>query len=113
MQADHPWLPCRKLASEDQARVFITDALLTTLMCAPRSVYSWDIVVTRAGVPWDSHQALCCILTETCLPVLSCSSPGCALNCQTLCFQLNGRRLSITCQAAMPAWQRVLLQPVR
>ena len=50
-QADHLWLPCRKLASEDQARVFITDALLTTLMCAPRSVYSWDIVVTRAGAP--------------------------------------------------------------
>lgn len=31
------------------ARVFITDSLLTTLMCAPRSVYSWDIVATRAG----------------------------------------------------------------
>lgn len=29
--------------------MFITDSLLTTLMCGPRSVYSWDIVVTRAG----------------------------------------------------------------
>lgn len=39
----------RKLASEDKAQVFMTDVLLTSLMCAPRSVYSWDIVVTRAG----------------------------------------------------------------
>ena len=29
--------------------MFITDSLLTTLMCAPRSVYSWDILATRAG----------------------------------------------------------------
>ena len=29
--------------------MFITDTLLTTLMCTPRSVYSWDIVITRAG----------------------------------------------------------------
>ena len=42
-------LGCRKLASEDKATVFMTDVLLTSLMCAPRSVYSWDIVVTRAG----------------------------------------------------------------
>lgn len=27
----------------------MTDVLLTSLMCAPRSVYSWDIVVTKAG----------------------------------------------------------------
>ncbi|KAK9826613.1 hypothetical protein WJX74_005621 [Apatococcus lobatus] len=39
----------RQLASEDQGRVFVTDTLLTTLMCTTRSVYSWDIVVTRAG----------------------------------------------------------------
>eukprot|EP00884_Botryococcus_braunii_P013268 jgi/Botrbrau1/21942/Bobra.0249s0065.1 len=39
----------RQLASEDSAKVFCTDILLTTLMCAPRSVYSWDIVVTRIG----------------------------------------------------------------
>lgn len=42
-------LVCRRLASEDQASVFMTDVLLTSLMCAPRSVYSWDIVVTKAG----------------------------------------------------------------
>lgn len=29
--------------------MFITDSLLTTLMCTPRSVYSWDILVTRAA----------------------------------------------------------------
>ena len=29
--------------------MFITEALLTTLMCAPRSVYSWDVVITRAA----------------------------------------------------------------
>ncbi|KAK9809722.1 hypothetical protein WJX73_010444 [Symbiochloris irregularis] len=39
----------RRLAGEDAATVFITDSLLATLMCSPRSVYSWDIVVTRAG----------------------------------------------------------------
>lgn len=29
--------------------VYITDALLTTLMCVTRSVYPWDIVITRHG----------------------------------------------------------------
>ena len=40
---------CRRYAKEDAAQVFITDALLTTLMVTPRSVYAWDIVVTRAA----------------------------------------------------------------
>ncbi|KAK9990004.1 hypothetical protein SO802_024989 [Lithocarpus litseifolius] len=39
----------RRLASEDKATVFATDTILSTLMCAPRSVYSWDIVVQRVG----------------------------------------------------------------
>ncbi|ERN01136.1 hypothetical protein AMTR_s00002p00208760 [Amborella trichopoda] len=39
----------RRLANEDHATVFATDAILATLMCAPRSVYSWDIVVQRVG----------------------------------------------------------------
>ncbi|BDA42750.1 Eukaryotic translation initiation factor 3 subunit D [Coccomyxa sp. Obi] len=39
----------RQYAKEDAAQVFITDSLLTTLMCTPRSVYSWDILVTRAA----------------------------------------------------------------
>ncbi|KAL0013895.1 hypothetical protein SO802_000964 [Lithocarpus litseifolius] len=39
----------RRLASEDKATVFATDTILSTLMCAPKSVYSWDIVVQRVG----------------------------------------------------------------
>jgi hypothetical protein len=27
----------------------VTDTILTTIMCAAKSVYSWDIVVTRVG----------------------------------------------------------------
>jgi hypothetical protein len=29
--------------------VFVTDAILATLMCASRSAYSWDIVVDKIG----------------------------------------------------------------
>ena len=39
---------CR-LANEDKATVFAIDTILSTLMCAPKSVYSWDIVVQRVG----------------------------------------------------------------
>ena len=39
----------RRLANEDKATVFATDAILSTLMCASRSVYSWDIVIQRVG----------------------------------------------------------------
>lgn len=39
----------RRLASEDEGTVFATDAILSTLMSAPRSVYSWDVVVQRVG----------------------------------------------------------------
>ncbi|KAL9392491.1 hypothetical protein Peur_016411 [Populus x canadensis] len=39
----------RRLANEDKATVFATDNILATLMCATRSVYSWDIVVQRVG----------------------------------------------------------------
>ncbi|KAJ7946991.1 Eukaryotic translation initiation factor 3 subunit D [Quillaja saponaria] len=39
----------RRLANEDKATVFATDTILSTIMCAPRSVYSWDIVVQRVG----------------------------------------------------------------
>ncbi|KAG9133179.1 hypothetical protein Leryth_027444 [Lithospermum erythrorhizon] len=39
----HAWL------RSDKATVFATDSILSTLMCAPRSVYSWDIVVQRVG----------------------------------------------------------------
>jgi len=40
----------RKLVkSEPNANVFVTDAILATLMCASRSAYSWDIVVQKIG----------------------------------------------------------------
>ncbi|XP_028767047.1 eukaryotic translation initiation factor 3 subunit D-like [Neltuma alba] len=39
----------RRLANEDKATVFATDTILSSLMCAPRSVYSWDIVIQRVG----------------------------------------------------------------
>ncbi|KAH9855066.1 translation initiation factor eIF-3 subunit D [Lenzites betulinus] len=37
------------LASKDTATIFTTDVILSVLMCAPRSVYPWDIVVVREG----------------------------------------------------------------
>ncbi|KAK1298566.1 Eukaryotic translation initiation factor 3 subunit D [Acorus calamus] len=39
----------RRLANEDRATVFATDTILSALMCAPRSAYSWDVVVQRVG----------------------------------------------------------------
>lgn len=37
------------LAEHDAAQVFATDNILSLLMCAPRSVYSWDLVLERRG----------------------------------------------------------------
>ena len=37
------------LARENAGHVFATDAILATLMCAPRSNYSWDVVAHRVG----------------------------------------------------------------
>ena len=39
----------RDLAKKGVGRVFATDALITGLMCATRSVYSWDVIVERRG----------------------------------------------------------------
>jgi len=33
----------------DQGNVFATDLILASLMCSPRSIYPWDITVTRVG----------------------------------------------------------------
>ena len=38
-----------QLASKDTATVYTTDVILSGLMCAPRSVYPWDIVIVREG----------------------------------------------------------------
>lgn len=37
------------LAERDEATVFATDNILSLLMCAPRSVYSWDLVLVKQG----------------------------------------------------------------
>ncbi|KZT05567.1 eukaryotic translation initiation factor 3 subunit 7 [Laetiporus sulphureus 93-53] len=39
----------QELASKDTATVYTTDVILSVLMCAPRSVYPWDIVILREG----------------------------------------------------------------
>ncbi|GAX73308.1 hypothetical protein CEUSTIGMA_g762.t1 [Chlamydomonas eustigma] len=39
----------RKLADAASARVFATDSILTTLMCVRSAIYSWDILITKAG----------------------------------------------------------------
>ncbi|PYH87697.1 eukaryotic translation initiation factor 3 subunit EifCd [Aspergillus ellipticus CBS 707.79] len=37
------------LADKNEATVFATSDILSMLMCAPRSVYSWDIVIVHQG----------------------------------------------------------------
>ncbi|KAK9467849.1 eukaryotic translation initiation factor 3 subunit D [Lipomyces arxii] len=39
----------QQLAQNNEAKIFATDSILSTLMCSPRSVYPWDIVVNREG----------------------------------------------------------------
>ncbi|GBE79807.1 Eukaryotic translation initiation factor 3 subunit D [Sparassis crispa] len=39
----------QELAAKDTATVYTTDVILSVLMCAPRSVYPWDIVIVREG----------------------------------------------------------------
>ncbi|KLO10228.1 translation initiation factor eIF-3, subunit D [Schizopora paradoxa] len=38
-----------KLAKENTATIYVTDSILSFLMCAPRSVYPWDVVIVRKG----------------------------------------------------------------
>lgn len=39
----------QELADKDEATIFATDSILSMLMCSPRSVYPWDIVIVRQG----------------------------------------------------------------
>lgn len=39
----------QQLVGKDVAKVYTTDIILSVLMCAPRSVYPWDIVIVREG----------------------------------------------------------------
>jgi translation initiation factor 3 subunit D len=38
-----------QLAEKKEGKIFATDSILSVLMCAPRSVNSWDIVIERRG----------------------------------------------------------------
>ncbi|KYK55973.1 eukaryotic translation initiation factor 3 [Drechmeria coniospora] len=38
-----------ELAERGEATIFATDSILSMLMCSPRSVYPWDIVIVRQG----------------------------------------------------------------
>ncbi|CUA70366.1 Eukaryotic translation initiation factor 3 subunit D [Rhizoctonia solani] len=39
----------QQFANKDTATIYATDSILSLLMCAPRSVYPWDIVIIREG----------------------------------------------------------------
>ena len=39
----------QELADKNEATIFATDSILSMLMCAPRSVSPWDIVILRQG----------------------------------------------------------------
>uniref|UniRef100_T1J6Y3 Eukaryotic translation initiation factor 3 subunit D n=1 Tax=Strigamia maritima TaxID=126957 RepID=T1J6Y3_STRMM len=41
--------PIIRQLAKTEGNVFATDAILATLMCCTRSVYSWDIIVQRVG----------------------------------------------------------------
>jgi translation initiation factor 3 subunit D len=39
----------QELASTNKANIFVTDTILSMIMCATRSVNPWDIIITREG----------------------------------------------------------------
>jgi len=39
----------QELAEKDEATIFATDTILSMLMCSPRSIYPWDIVIVGQG----------------------------------------------------------------
>ncbi|PHH91274.1 hypothetical protein CDD83_1136 [Cordyceps sp. RAO-2017] len=39
----------QELADRGEATIYATDSILSMLMCAPRSVYPWDMVIVRQG----------------------------------------------------------------
>ncbi|GAA5830659.1 hypothetical protein JCM11251_002552 [Rhodosporidiobolus azoricus] len=39
----------QELAAKDKAQIFVTDSIISMIMTAQRSVYPWDIVLTREG----------------------------------------------------------------
>jgi translation initiation factor 3 subunit D len=39
----------QRLSSEKAAQIFVTDNVLSMLLCASRTVYPWDMIITRKG----------------------------------------------------------------
>ncbi|KAJ3891708.1 eukaryotic translation initiation factor 3 subunit D [Lentinula edodes] len=39
----------QQLVNKNTATIYTTDVILSVLMCAPRSIYPWDIVIVREG----------------------------------------------------------------
>ena len=39
----------QELADKDEGTIFSTDSILSMIMCSPRSVYPWDLVITKSG----------------------------------------------------------------
>lgn len=39
----------QELADKDEATIFATDSVLSMLMCAPRSIHPWDMIIVRQG----------------------------------------------------------------
>jgi translation initiation factor 3 subunit D len=38
-----------QLAADNVAKLYATDNILSLLMCSPRSVYPWDIIIVKEG----------------------------------------------------------------
>ena len=84
-------VPARRLAAEGAGTVFVTDNALTMLMCGPRSVYSWDLVISKEdgkiwidrrdqeGVPRFAHHT-----PAVAVPVLFLE-PGSVCVCGPIC----------------------------
>lgn len=45
--SDDPVIQQIAESADNKAQVFMTDSILALLMCAPRSVYPWDVVITK------------------------------------------------------------------
>jgi len=39
----------QEMAEKNEATIFATDNILSMLMCSTRSVYSWDVIITKQG----------------------------------------------------------------
>ena len=39
----------QEISAKQDAKIFMTDSILALLMCATRSVYSWDIIITKTA----------------------------------------------------------------